>query len=285
MLKQEQVEFLDSKLVNFFPESGSWNSRCFQKSPLIEECNLPCHLRDTNWLAKMIIKKYNITNMDTIAVAQYINESDYFKQARHDYEQRIVSWQINFMLNGGEGWIVDDKLGGDFYKLGPYSDYAFRKGIVDTLLAINMDITAIEEGIEKNVEKWRENLVRLAFHNTYNPYRFGLFNAPKMSNPSEEHRQLWTKMRLYEYYQKHKSSVDAYGVVTEEMKMTAEEVSELEEKLNKMNEERQKEVDEYSNNLQQSIQGEAKMVSEQPEEVDKPKGLRKIFKGFCSNKK
>lgn len=45
-------------------------------------------------------------------------------------------------------------------------------------------------------------------------------------------------MRLYEYYCNHKDSIESYGKVTPEMKMTKEEVKELETYLNEENKKR-----------------------------------------------
>lgn len=67
------------------------------------------------------------------------------------------------MRHDGSNWIVDGNLGGDLYIFSSKCDYAFRKGIVDTLLAIGMDINAIEEGIEKNADMWRDQYMNLAF--------------------------------------------------------------------------------------------------------------------------
>ena len=64
-----------------------------------------------------------------------------------------------------------------------------------------------------------------AFINEYEP----VFYLSKAQVPpaEEEHKQNWLKMRRYEYYQRHKKSVDLYGVVSPDMLMTDEEVTEL----------------------------------------------------------
>lgn len=167
--------FLDKTLENFFPQQGVWNSNCFSKSRALEESNLPCHIRDNNWLSDLIIKKYNFDSSDKDVVLNYIVTSGQFNKLRYEYEQRIVSWQIDWMCNGGESWIIDEELGGDLYMFSTKCDYAFRKGIVDTLLAIGMNIDAIEEGIEKNANKWRENHMRVSFHNLYSVSHFAFY--------------------------------------------------------------------------------------------------------------
>lgn len=240
-------EFLDKTLEDFFPQQGVWYSNCFSKLKTLEENNLPCHIRDNNWLADFIIKKYNLDLKEKDAVLNYIVTSEQFNKLRYEYEQRIVSWQIDWMCNGGENWIVDTELGGELYLFSTKCDYAFRKCIVDTLLAIGMNRDAIEEGIEKNADKWRENHMRLAFHNLYSVSKYGCSKNQMLEEPSQEHYEKWLKLRLYEYYIEHKDSVDKYGEVLPEMKMSELEVAELKKWLEIAHEERIKQIAEYKN--------------------------------------
>lgn len=247
-------EFLDRTLKNFFPSEGNWKSNCFSKSKLLEEFNLPCHLRDNKWLADFIIKKYNLDYGKKDVLLDYLVNSSQFNKLRHDYEQRIVSWQIDWMCSGRENWIIDDKFGGEFYLFSSKCDYAFRKGIVDTLLAIGMDKDAIEEGIEKNASKWRERYMKGAFNNLYFVSRYNIFpkNDNILAKPSQEHYEKWMKLRLYEYYIEHKESVDKYGEVLPSMKMTESEVIELKKWLADAHEERMKLIAEYKNKIYSS---------------------------------
>lgn len=263
---------------------------CFRKSEIVAEENFPCHLRDTKWLANLIMKKYGLYCLGKGTVIKYINESEYFNKLRHDYEQKIVDWQINWMYNGGGNWIMDPNFSGEFYFLNYKCDYAFRKGIVDTLLAIGMNIDAIEEGIEKNANKWRERYMRIAFHNLYSRYR-EIEDNKILGEPSQEHYEKWRKLRLYEYYIEHKNSVDKYGKVLPEMQMTELEVTELKTWIKNADEVRMKEIEEYerSNKNASSNVSELKEIdyhkSLQPAEnnnqlsnQDKPKSLlKKIF--------
>lgn len=216
---------------------------------MLDEINLPCHLRDDKWLADLILKKYNLYSLGKDNILEYIINSNNFNKLRYEYEQKIVSWQIDWMRNGGENWIIDEELGGDLYMFSTKCDYAFRKGIVDTLLAIGMNIDAIEEGIEKNSSKWREGHMRVAFHNLYSVSSFSFYgNGDKMlEEPSQEHYEKWLKLRLYEYYIEHKDSVDKYGEILPEMKMTELEVIELEKWLEAAHEERMKQITEFKN--------------------------------------
>lgn len=68
-----------------------------------------------------------------------------------------------------------------------------------------------------------------------------------LEKPSQEHYEKWLKLRLYEYYMEHKDSVDKYGEVLPEMKMTESEVMELKKWLETAHEERMKKIDEFEN--------------------------------------
>lgn len=113
-MKMEIEEFLDKTLKKFFPNDGHWHSNCFNKSNFVAEENLPCHLRNDKWLADLILKKYNLYYLGKGTIIEYIINSNNFNKLRHEYEQKIVSWQIDWMCNGGDNWIIDEKLGGRF---------------------------------------------------------------------------------------------------------------------------------------------------------------------------
>ncbi len=215
---------LDKEVESLFPTTGKWYSSCYRQPKELEENNLPCHLRDNKWLADYIVKKYHHYLAKKSDIIDYIYKSEKFAKLRHDYEQRIVSWQIDWMNSNGENWICED----DLYMFNKDCDKIFRKGIVDTLLAIGMDIDAIEEGIEKNSDKWLERYMKASFRNQYDPIMFWTNSSDeKLVEPSEEHYTMWRKFRLYNYYNKHKASIHKYGKVSSEMKMTNEETLEL----------------------------------------------------------
>ena len=143
------------------------------------------------------------------------------------------------MIGGGEGWLVSEEFGGDFIIFDENCDIGFRIGIIKTLEAIGMNTEAIEQGIEENACLWRNQEMASAFRNTYSPILgFTDVKLKEMEPISEEHKNAWMKLRLYEYYQAHKSSVDKYGIVTPEMEMSEEEVRCLREYLTKMHEKR-----------------------------------------------
>lgn len=249
---------LEKSVLNFFPKSGEWYSNCFKKSNDINMNNLPCHLRDSRWLALMFRENQKLFMFTPSYLQEYIEKSDFFNEARHNYELEIVKWQINYMALGGEGWIIDESLGGDFFLFSPTADIAFRKGIVDTLTRIGMDEDVIEEGIEKYAASWRDCYMERAFSNEFDSvfltFDFSIYgekkeyttmNKPILADVDPTFKKAWMDLRRYEYYQRHKISVDKYGVVLPEMMLSDEEVNELRGFVNEKAQERREEIERY----------------------------------------
>lgn len=224
--EEELNTILTNTINKFFPTTGEWPSSCFRRPNEILQSNL----RNNKLLAKMIQHEANLPNEYYNQILNFINSSHLFKQKVYEYEQTIVKWQINFIKNGGENWICDEKLGGDICMLLPYCDIAFRKGVVDTLVAMGLNKEAVEEGLEKNADIWRNLYIAQAFRNKYEPIIIN-YLGPKDIEPLPdadlEHKKAWIKMRKYEYYCDHKKSVDLYGVVEPDMLLTQEEIIRL----------------------------------------------------------
>lgn len=224
---------LEDATKNMFPEEGVWRAGEFGR-PVH---SLIGHLRDDEWLAYKL-QSSGLEDIYFGVILNFVKNSDVFKTERDAYEQRVIKWQISWMVNGGEGWLVPEGYGGEFIGFDKNCDIGFRLGILKTLEAIGMDHEAIEKGIEENVGMWRDREIRSAFINNYEPIleMFGLLD--KEERASEEHKNAWIKMRLYQYYQDHKESVDNYGVVTPEMQMSEEEAKNLQLYLDTLHEER-----------------------------------------------
>ena len=295
MIKTETAKLLDSMVMDFFPKEGNWKINCFKREKIVSDANLPCHLRDVDWLSSLLMKKYDLYSLGEGVVREYVKDSSYFNGLRSEYEQKIVKWQIEWMRNDGENWVVDSKYGGDFFLFSPMCDYAFRKGIVDTLLAIGMDKNAIEEGIEKNIDMWLDTYMNLAFLNQYDPifssYRITLNEDDtdeKLQDIDPVFKENWLKYRKYQYYQEHKDSVEAYGVLMPEMKMTKEEVEILEGYLKEQGEFRLNQIAEFKKKKQSQEPSILKQMSESafyglsyedclPKKQKKEKSKRKVF--------
>lgn len=239
------TQILEKATDNFFPKKGDWCSNCFERSKNLYMSYLPCNLRDSKWLAKMLQENQNLYRINYYDILDFVRNSKYFNEARHNYELEIVKWQIDFIRLGGEGWICDDNYGGDAMIFSSVCDLGFRKAVLDTLLAIGMDQEVIEEGLEKYANMWRNMYMSCAFNNEYAPF-FYLANPEVYLEPvSEEHKTNWVKYRKYEYYKRHKSVVDKYGTPDEDMLISEEEALALEYYLNQKHTERKQQIEKY----------------------------------------
>ena len=159
----------------------------------------------------------------------------------------IIRWQspIEWIKNGGENWICDDELGGEFTLLSPVCDLGFRKGVVDTLLEIGMDKDVIEEGLEKFSDIWRDRFISSAFFNKYNCIFFLADPNVPVPEIDKEHESAWIRYRKYEYYRAHKKSVDKYGTPDDDMLMNPDEAIRLKYYLDMKDKERKQQIEDY----------------------------------------
>ncbi len=257
----EVVNSLNEATTNFFAGDGSWSSACFTRLNELSMVYLPCNLNDDLWLARMLLKNQKL-NLELYQVLEYVKTSAYFAEKKHEYAQRIVAWQIDWILNGGENWITDEQYGNDFIMYSPDCDKGIRAGVLKTLKVIGIDESEIEEGIEKNAAKWRDKAMKLAFNNIYSPIFYDFnpdYNDEKNEKYSEELEEPlpevdplleknWLTMRKYEYFQEHKESVERYGSVEPEMKMTKNEADNVNATLTKLHNERMYQILEYRRN-------------------------------------
>jgi hypothetical protein len=258
---------LEKATLDFFPKKGIWYSNCFGQSRDLSMLNLPCHLRDDFWLANMLKENQKLFYMSTSMVLEFVKTSPIFQLKRHEYEQEIVKWQIDWMKNYGENWAIDD-VEAFTHAFGSFDssyDLLFRKGVVDTLLKIGMSIDAIEEGLERNADRWRYSLMSKAFTNEYEKV-FLVTDYCHISGESEhkmeerntlepadpEFKEKWLKMRKYEYYQRHKESVDKYGIVEPDMTLSDDEVIELKVYLEQKQNERKAQIEQFEQEINAS---------------------------------
>lgn len=276
-----------------FPKTGAWSSDKFKKG----DDSLQAHLRDSLWLTRELKKYLNDVDEDTIRV--FVESSQFFKEMRENYEQLVVKWQIEWMVSGGENWLVSDEYGGDFIEFDPLCDIGFRKGILDTLLAIGMNEEAIEEGIEKNAGLWRDAYMKKAFRNKYEPIDLFTRKSDEPFIPTtEEHLEKWLRLRRHQYYQVHKKSVDAYGIYKNGMNIgDEEELRKLSEELAKLDMERMAYLKYYNENSKivpfsldlfheptEEVKPQS-MQQEIPEAQPPQKGVKSLIKKLFPTKK
>lgn len=242
---------LKKATADFFPKTGVWYIHCFTKTEELDMLNLPCHLRDDNWLAQLLKQEKKLYLISYKKILNFVKTSPYFEEKRHQYEQTIVKWQIQWIMEQRESWICGEKYNGFLTYYSPLVDLLVRNCVVYTLLKIGINKEAIEEGLEKNANLWREQCLRMAFKNEYDSfYSDEKTNSDKnkidnLQPPDPNHMANWIKMRKYEYYHQHKESVDKYGVVEPEMLMSQEEVSILKLYLDEKNAERKEYIEKY----------------------------------------
>jgi len=232
-------EILKQATIDFFPETGIWTNDCFSN----KKDSLLRNLRNNYWLAIKLKEKCNLSSINLEDILVFVSESDYFNHQRHVYEQKVVKWQIEWMLNNGENWKTNNPDITDYVMFDENYDILFRRGILYTLMATGMEREAIEEGIEKNANLWRDKLMLMAFNNKYNP----VWLLSTIELASDIHKQNWLKKRTYEYYIEHKNSVHKYGEITEDMKLSPQDLFKLNCYLDDKDEERMKYLDEIKN--------------------------------------
>ena len=245
-------KYLNKKVEDeFFPDTGKWYMSCFDRPKGLEMTFLPCHLDDEKWLAKMLMKFCNLPQEKYKDVLSYVKTSDVFYNKKKEYGLRIVKWQIGFIKNGGEGYVLKDQHGGVFWKISENCDKSFRWAVIDTLNAIGMNVNLIEEGLEKYSDGWRDIYIKHAFRNKYEPvvYNFlGRENDKNYPDVSEEFKKAWITMRKYEYYKEHRESVDLYGNIEPEMEISFEEYGNLNKFVENEAKKRNDEINKINNN-------------------------------------
>ena len=221
-----------------------------QSLPKDENCLL-CHLRDDYWLSKKL-KQEKQLKIPYKKILYFVKKSGYFYHERRNYEQRVVRWQINFILDPhSEGWICDEQYGGDLMFMSPNCDIGFRKAVKDTLLAVGMDEEAIEEGLEKNTNLWLDKMIEQAFFNEYDNFSWnsnflGSNYGIEIPRASNEHKIEWIQLRKSEYYYKHCNSIIKYGNKDWlQYRLSPKEQLKLELKVKELNFSRLTEIDFY----------------------------------------
>ena len=236
---------LEEEIKTFFPDQGCWWSACFRRPSEVKYKNLPCHLRDNDWLScllKDVIEDRKGMHLPSHTIKNFIDKSEEFAKLRHAYELKIVEWQINWIKIGGKNWIVPEGYDELALYFSEDVDKIIRGGVSRTLQAIGMNRDVIEEGLERFAESWRPAAMRIGFEHIYEPC---MFTLGKPNPASEEHKNNWLADREYQYYKLHKKSVDKYGVPTPAMLMTSAEHAELLTVLTKQNIQRMKYLEDW----------------------------------------
>lgn len=249
---EEEQAILSNEIETFFPTNGRWVSSCFNQSKKLRYENLPCHLRDNGWMSSFL---HNILLYDKgiyipeQSIKTFMDYSVRFNELRHNYELEIVKWQIGCMGKGVGNWLTAKGVGNLSLLSGSDAVEIFRDGVVRTLTAIGMNAEVVEEGIEKNADMFRERYILVGFRNEFEPV---LYHGGFLPPADENHKQNWLRVKRYEYYRKHRQSVDKYGSAYPDMRMGKTEANNLYGVLAEQNEARKKVIEERNKKFNNS---------------------------------
>lgn len=143
--------------------------------------------------------------------------------------------------------IAEEEYGGDSLIFHESCDIGFHDCSVATLVKAGMSKSRAEEGMEYYSDLWFEKYINTAFNNRYDPIY--MMNNPYYKPVDPIHRKTWLRLRRYAYYQYHKDIMDKYGNITDDMKMSVEEVRPLYNYLEDENKKRKKFLESFHDNL------------------------------------
>ena len=244
---------LDNCINDFFPSTGEWNISDIDGSNVLDENRFPFNLNNEEWLVAMLIKHivkkdidlgtddfYTLVASGLDAILSYVRESSKFAAKKHDYALKLVEHQIDYMIDPDSDWCGDK---GTDYAMIFFSKYYyidFRDCIVRSLDAIGIDKSIIEEGIEKNSDKWLDQALELTFYNIYTPITasmiFGSEEIPEYND--ESHKESWIVLRKHEYYLEHKEVIDKCCKDKNDMEIAEDKLEGIKANVKKKNIER-----------------------------------------------
>ena len=221
--KVSKSERLERAVSNFFPKECRWKCNCDDDLSAYDKEYLPFNTRNDYWLATMIQKDAELYDIDINEILDFVEISLFFERERSEYEERVIRWQIEWMMSTGSGFIDENCS----ESLNPLEyDVEFRNRLVSSLSVTSIDSDKIEVCIEKYAYLWRSQCMEICFANSFNPLGY---IAPCVID--ENHKENWLKIRKYEYYQRHKRIIDRCGIFFEEMQLGVDEINRLYEYL------------------------------------------------------
>ena len=260
--EKKYFRVLDKYVVDIFPCQGVTNENL--KKLLTEGKNkldynnlfpylLPMHTNDSAWLAKYLDvschflqmepfltdKKINSNKICQIpfnVIEKYIAESPKFEHYRSKYEQDVikscieVTHDIEKTNNGVNNFAYDDY---------------FRSRVIYNCLRLGIERTPVEKCLESNAHLWRKKVMYITFGNQMKINHPNYLNQEKREllhkfnseewegfvNKEMKYMHLWICKREYDYYQRHKNSINKVGTATRCMKLNKLDAYALEYQL------------------------------------------------------
>ena len=237
MLLKEVFFLLDKSLDDIFPEiTKKLLFDTIDHDELIRE-NIVFNLENNEWLVNYLSSQS--PSISKSAIKKYVEESINFNNKIHEYQLKIAKFIINDYNVWSKGFLnIDGKL--EYLTI--ESDYAFRKSLSDTFKYLGFSYDRSEEAIETFSKNWRFPRMKLQFYNGFTG-DVVLVARETYSSHDPEFMENWLKIKEYDYYKKHKDSVDKYGSATPSMLMSDEEAMNLKNKLVILSDERKKDME------------------------------------------
>ena len=243
MLINDVFYLLDTTISKLFPEITK--KLLFSKDDrnALKKENVVFHLEDKNWLIQYI--SLNFQSISKGAIKKYVYESVFLENSIHEYQLQVARFIINDLNVTSKGYL---KIDNDLILENVETDYALRKSLSDTFNYLGFSYERSEEAIEVYAQNWRSPRMRLLFYNAYAGN--AVLVARETYTPFDLYfRDNWLKLKEYDYYKKHKNSVDKYGEATSSMLMSDEEAEEMKSKIIEMSEKRYAEMEFYKENM------------------------------------
>lgn len=226
LLGNNEEEFLLQATASLFSKIYPITKKHLERPTDNDPEYLMCHLRDDIWLAITMQTTQNL-DINLMDIIQFVRTSEIFNEARYDYEKKIIKQQLESMLYSDNYITTNDNYYKRAIKFDPNCDTIFKTCIINTLTTFGINIETIEEYLEQN-SIWKNIMMERAFKNTYEPISYTIeANPEKFKLAEQEHKEKWLRLRMYEYYQNNKSSVDKYGIISDDMILSTEELKEL----------------------------------------------------------
>ncbi len=213
--EEEKINKLNFATLNFFPLTGFWDLEILDNKEELTEDNFACNLNNNYWLAQMFHKNEELFSIPFSEILNYVTNSTFFANHKHEYALKIVKWQIMWLMNGGSNYlkIYSDSIVKAFLNSSE-CDLYFRWWIIETLKQLDLPVEIIQEGLEKNAYLWRNQVMEKTFFNIYK------YNTKELQMNKEK----WLCLRQYKYYQNNQEWVDKYGKKEGGMLIPQEEI-------------------------------------------------------------
>jgi len=218
------------------------------------------HTRNTNWLASYLskvwsqlrTKKFANTNLAGVEIPlneikKYIKKSSVFDISRCNYEHKIIKQYIKLLKMNEDAFLIwkEDKepdcARSDY-------DVFFRTKVCHAMRTMGISNESIERTLEMKRGLWFEHVKKIMYKKQFNdPQRNFVIEHQNMiktiqpdllcrfQNIRHELYSNWSALYEYEYYQKHKETIDKVKNATQAMKMNESKLKNIRKNFEVLN--------------------------------------------------